>query len=209
MSQQILFWLFGSLAKATWPTLWLTAAVTAICGLVLLGDSWKLAALRMGEARAASLGVDVRRLRMKTLVLVALMTATATSFVGVIGFVGLVAPHIARLISGEDLRFLLPMSMLFVPESSGHYVQSYVVRDGAGAWKSKADETYTVKLDAEGIYLYVCPPHLMMSMIGVVQVGRAGNIEAVREKAAKLPPKRVMKGERLDAYLGLVSAVAR
>lgn len=112
LSQQILFWLFGSLAKATWPTFWLTTGVTLACGLLLMLDSWKLAALRMGEDRAASLGVDVRRLRMKILMIVALMTATATSFVGVIGFVGLVAPHIARMSVGEDQRVLLPASML-------------------------------------------------------------------------------------------------
>jgi iron complex transport system permease protein len=112
LSQQILFWLFGSLTKATWPTFWLTTGVTVLCCLLLLRDSWKLAALRMGETRATSLGVDVRRLRMKVLVIVAIMTATATSFVGVIGFVGLVAPHIARMSVGEDQRFLLPLSML-------------------------------------------------------------------------------------------------
>lgn len=112
LSQQILFWLFGSLSKATWPTFWLTTAVVAVCAGLLLRDSWKLAALRMGESRATSLGVDVRRLRMKVLLLVAVMTATATSFVGVIGFVGLVAPHLARMNVGEDQRFLLPMSML-------------------------------------------------------------------------------------------------
>lgn len=112
LSQQILFWLFGSLTKATWPTFWLTTGVTVLCSLLLLRDSWKLAALRMGETRATSLGVDVRRLRMKVLVIVAIMTATATSFVGVIGFVGLVAPHMARMSVGEDQRFLLPLSML-------------------------------------------------------------------------------------------------
>lgn len=112
LSQQILFWLFGSLTKATWPTFWLTTVVTLGCSLILLRDSWKLAALRMGETRATSLGVDVRLLRMKVLILVAIMTATATSFVGVIGFVGLVAPHMARMSVGEDQRFLLPLSML-------------------------------------------------------------------------------------------------
>lgn len=112
LSQQILFWLFGSLTKATWPTLWLTAGVTAACCALLARDSWRLAALRMGEVRAASLGVDVRVLRMKILVITAVMTATATSFVGVIGFVGLVAPHLARLTVGEDQRVLLPASML-------------------------------------------------------------------------------------------------
>lgn len=112
LSQQILFWLFGSLTKATWPTLALTAAMTALCSGFLLANSWKLTALRMGESRAASLGVDVRRLRMTVLVLVAIMTATATSFVGVIGFVGLVTPHIARMFVGEDQRFLLLLSMI-------------------------------------------------------------------------------------------------
>lgn len=112
LSQQILFWLFGSLTKATRPTLTLTAAVTLVCCLLLMADSWKLAALRMGEMRALSLGVNVRHLRMKVLVIVAVMTATATSFVGVIGFIGLVAPHIARMMVGEDQRFSLPMSVL-------------------------------------------------------------------------------------------------
>lgn len=107
-----MFWLFGSLTKATWPTLGLTAAVTSVCCALLMADSWKLAALRMGEMRAASLGVNVRLLRMKVLVIVAVMTATATSFVGVIGFIGLVVPHIARMTVGEDQRFFLPMSVV-------------------------------------------------------------------------------------------------
>lgn len=112
LSQQILFWLFGSLTKATWPTLTLTAFVTAVCFGLLMTDSWKLSALRMGETRAASLGVNVRLLRMKILIIVAVMTATATSFVGVIGFIGLVAPHIARMTVGEDQRYFLPMSVI-------------------------------------------------------------------------------------------------
>lgn len=112
LSQQILFWLFGSLTKTTWLTLGITTLVTVACCVLLWLDSWKLAALRMGEMRAASLGVNVRRLRIKVLVIVAVMTATATSFVGVIGFVGLVAPHLARVSVGEDQRFYLPMSML-------------------------------------------------------------------------------------------------
>ncbi|GAB3117376.1 FecCD family ABC transporter permease [Novispirillum itersonii] len=112
LSQQILFWLFGSLTKTTWTGLLITAAVTLVCCLLLLRDSWQLAALRLGEARARSLGINIRALRLKVLILVALMTATATSFVGVIGFVGLVAPHVARMLVGEDQRFFLPMSVL-------------------------------------------------------------------------------------------------
>lgn len=112
VSQQILFWLFGSLTKATWESLTVTAAVTAVCVALLSRDLWKLTALRLGEERAAGLGINLQRLRIKTLVLVAVMTATAISFVGIIGFIGLVAPHVARMLLGEDQRFFLPGAML-------------------------------------------------------------------------------------------------
>lgn len=112
LNQQIIFWLFGSLQRSTWPSLAITLTVTAICTALLLADAWKLTALRLGEARARSLGVDVARLRLKTLMLVALLTSTAIAFVGVIGFIGLVAPHIARMLVGEDQRFFIPLSML-------------------------------------------------------------------------------------------------
>lgn len=112
LNQQILFWLFGSLMRTTWDALLITAGVTLFCYVLIYRDAWKLTCLRLGEARARSLGVDVDRLRLKTLVLVALLTATAISFVGIIGFVGLVAPHIARMLVGEDQRFLIPLSAL-------------------------------------------------------------------------------------------------
>ena len=112
LSQQILFWLFGSLTKATWTNVTIVAAITLLCSLLLLADAWKLTALRMGEERAKSLGVNVTRLRLKTLIIVAVMTATATSFVGIIGFIGIVAPNMARMMVGEDQRFFLPTAFL-------------------------------------------------------------------------------------------------
>ncbi|WP_432455151.1 MULTISPECIES: FecCD family ABC transporter permease [unclassified Agarivorans] len=112
LSQQILFWLFGSLTKANWTNFLITAIVTLICVAVLLKDAWQLTALRLGEERAKSLGVNVARLRIKTLIIVAIMTATATSFVGIIGFIGIVAPNIARMLVGEDQRYFLPLSFL-------------------------------------------------------------------------------------------------
>lgn len=112
LSQQILFWLFGSLTKAAWLNVGITAGVTLVCMVILMRDAWKLTALRLGEERAKSLGVNVAGLRLKTLVLVAVMTATVTSFVGIIGFIGIVAPNIARMLVGEDQRYFLPMSFL-------------------------------------------------------------------------------------------------
>lgn len=112
LSQQITFWLFGSLLKSTWYSAACVTVVMLFCTIFLFQDSWKLTALRMGEERAASLGINVRWLRLKTLALVSLLTATAIGFVGVIGFIGLVSPHIARMLVGEDQRFFIPLSML-------------------------------------------------------------------------------------------------
>ena len=112
LNQQIVFWLFGSLMRTTWDSLTITFVITLGCSVLLYRDAWKLTCLRLGEARARSLGVNINALRIKTLILVALMTATAISFVGIIGFIGLVAPHIGRMLIGEDQRFLIPLSAL-------------------------------------------------------------------------------------------------
>ncbi|OUR89537.1 hypothetical protein A9Q92_00890 [Methylophaga sp. 42_8_T64] len=66
----------------------------------------------MGDDKAASLGINVKRLRIEMLLGVSLLAATAVSFVGTIGFIGLVGPHIARMIVGENQRFFLPMSII-------------------------------------------------------------------------------------------------
>ena len=71
-----------------------------------------MTALRLGEERARGFGIDVGRLRFLSLLRISLLTATAVAFVGTIGFVGLVGPHIARLLVGEDHRVLLPVSAL-------------------------------------------------------------------------------------------------
>lgn len=108
--QEIVFWLFGSLVKATYLSVSITGGVLLAVTLVLLPDLWKLTALRMGDERARSLGVPVERLRIKVFTLIVFLTAGAVAFVGTIGFIGLVAPHIARMLVGEDQRLLLPLS---------------------------------------------------------------------------------------------------
>ncbi len=84
----------------------------ALCLPFLLRDAWNLTSLRLGDSNAASLGLDVDALRRRTLVIVAVLTAAAVSFTGTIGFVGLIAPHVARALIGEDHRFSLPMSAI-------------------------------------------------------------------------------------------------
>ncbi|MEL7255893.1 MAG: iron ABC transporter permease [Pseudomonadota bacterium] len=110
--QAIVFWLFGSLLKASWDNLPITATILVVCVAAILPDAWRLTALRMGDDRAAAVGINVTGLRVRMFIIVALLTAGAVAFVGTIGFVGLVAPHIARGFVGEDQRFLLPMAAI-------------------------------------------------------------------------------------------------
>lgn len=110
--QSIVFWLFGSLLRASWANVPIVAAVIALATIAVLPNIWQLTALRLGGSRAAAIGVNVQALRIKIFAVVALLTTGAVAFVGTIGFVGLVAPHIARMAVGEDQRLLLPMAGL-------------------------------------------------------------------------------------------------
>ncbi len=109
---QLIFWQLGSLARATWPKVGICFAILALVLPYFLSRSWALTALRMGEDKAAALGVNVTALRLMVLAGVSLLSAVAVSFVGAIAFVGLVAPHIARMTLGEDQRGFLPLSAL-------------------------------------------------------------------------------------------------
>ncbi|CAI1844152.1 iron ABC transporter permease [Serratia proteamaculans] len=110
--QGLVFWTMGSLARASWDKLGILLGVFAVLLPLSMMSSWKLTALRLGEDRAVSFGIDVRRLRLTTLLRISILSALAVAFVGPIGFIGLVAPHIARMIFGEDHRFYLPASAL-------------------------------------------------------------------------------------------------
>lgn len=110
--QQVVFWMMGNLQRADWTNVAVLAVVTAVVLPMSCMASSQLTALHLGEERAMSFGVDVKRLRLMSLIRVSLLTATAVAFVGTIGFIGLVGPHIARMIIGEDHRFLIPASAL-------------------------------------------------------------------------------------------------
>ena len=110
--QQVVFWTLGSLSKASWPKLAITAGVLAAVTPLFVVHAWRLTALRLGDEKARSLGVDVARLRLLVLAAVSLLAAASVAFVGTIGFVGLVGPHVARMLVGEDQRYLLPTSAL-------------------------------------------------------------------------------------------------
>lgn len=110
--QDLVFWTMGSLSRATWPKVSVMMLVVALIWPLAMKDTWKLTALRLGEDRAFSFGVNVQKLRLVTLLRISLLAALAVSFVGTISFIGLIAPHIARRLFGEDHRFYLPASAL-------------------------------------------------------------------------------------------------
>lgn len=106
------FWMLGSLAGASWP---LAASIVAMV-VIASWRSHRLAqamnALALGEATAAHVGVDVEALRRTTIRLVAVLSGFAVAWCGIIGFVGLIAPHFVRLWLGPDQRVVAPLSML-------------------------------------------------------------------------------------------------
>lgn len=112
VAQIINGWTFGNLERASWLAVALNAALTFCISLFLLRRSWAITVLTLGEERAMSLGIAVKRLRIETFFLSALLIAGAVAFIGTVSFVGLVAPHIAKLLLGEDQRFLLPGTLL-------------------------------------------------------------------------------------------------
>ncbi|MER7846827.1 iron ABC transporter permease [Kitasatospora sp. NPDC096077] len=109
---QVTFWQLGSLSQASWGKV-LAVLPFAVVGLAVAPlYARKLDLLALGERPARHLGVDVERMRLTLITVVALLTAAAVAVSGVIGFVGLVVPHLLRMLAGPGHRFLLPASAL-------------------------------------------------------------------------------------------------
>lgn len=109
--QSIVFWLMGSLLHVTWTKVALCAAIALVAVPLVLMQAWALTALRSFGEQAVVFGIRVKRVRTSMLVLAALLAGAVTSVVGIIGFVGLVAPHVARLLVGEDQRFTIGVTL--------------------------------------------------------------------------------------------------
>jgi iron complex transport system permease protein len=111
-TKEVIFWIVGSLSKGTWETL------GYMCGILLLGvpylicKAWDLNSLSIGDDAAKSIGVQVERTRMTLMIVTSLITASIICFTGAIGFIGLLAPHVTRMICGSDNRFVIPASGL-------------------------------------------------------------------------------------------------
>ncbi len=106
-------WMMGNLGRATWSDIIPLSTVILITIPFLMLQNQKLNVLNSGDESAKGLGVNVERTRITVLVLTSLVAAAIICFTGIIGFVGLVSPHIVRLIIGNDARYLMPASGVF------------------------------------------------------------------------------------------------
>jgi iron complex transport system permease protein len=106
----VVFWSFGDVSRANWQELGLIAVIVAFVLLFFVLNRWNYNAIDAGDETAKGLGIDVERTRLVGMISGALVTAVIVAFLGVIGFVGLVCPHMARRIVGDDQRFLIPAS---------------------------------------------------------------------------------------------------
>jgi len=110
--QTVVFWMLGGLGLAQWSQLIYPLAILAVCGAYLWANTNNLNAMTVGDETASTLGIPVGRFRLTIFVVGALITGVMVAFSGIIGFVGLMIPHIVRLIVGGDYTRVLPVSAL-------------------------------------------------------------------------------------------------
>ena len=108
----IIFWLMGSFSLSQWSEVRVVLPAVAVGVAVIMIYARSLNLIQLGEEQSQQLGISVEKLKVILLGAATLITAAAVSFVGIIGFVGIIIPHIVRLIWGPDYRFLLPLSIL-------------------------------------------------------------------------------------------------
>jgi iron complex transport system permease protein len=106
-------WTIGSLDNVIWSDLWVPGIVSILGCSAMLAMSGKLNVMMMGDDQARSMGLDVDNFRTVLLLVLSVMVASIISFTGILGFVGLVAPHIVRMAIGSDNRFVIPASIAF------------------------------------------------------------------------------------------------
>lgn len=111
-SVQVTFWLLGGLGLATWTVDGIAFGAVVVLGSLLVLNGRELNLIQLGSEVAQSAGVDSRRVRLRVILLASMTTAVAVAFTGIIGFVGLVSPHIVRRLAGSDYRVVLPGAAL-------------------------------------------------------------------------------------------------
>ena len=109
----LVYWQMGSVANTQWHEVYIMIGTFAVCFILSLILAWDLNVMTLGREEATALGVNFKRIQTITFIMTTVLTGVTVAFTGVIGFVGLVAPHITRMIVGNDYRFCVPVSALF------------------------------------------------------------------------------------------------
>ncbi len=110
---RVYIWLLGSLATASWSSVWMVLPYVVLCVVVCVAAGGALDVMSVGDEEAKTLGLPVRRVRLVVVAASSLGTAAVVSAVGLIGFVGIIVPHILRLLVGTSYRRILPLSVIF------------------------------------------------------------------------------------------------
>ena len=109
----VVFWTFGDVGRVNWLELEIMTGVVLLAILFFIVNSWNYNAIDAGDETAKGLGVNVERIRLTSMVISALVSAVIVAFLGVIGFIGLICPHMVRRVIGDDQKYLIPGSTLF------------------------------------------------------------------------------------------------
>ncbi|HMB02016.1 MAG TPA: iron ABC transporter permease [Spirochaetota bacterium] len=108
----MVFWTFGDVSRASWKELYIIMGTTITLAGYFIFNSWNYNAICSGDETARSLGINVEKIRLISMMAASLLAAVIISLLGIIGFVGLICPHIVRKLIGEDHRFLIPGSII-------------------------------------------------------------------------------------------------
>ncbi len=108
----VVFWSFGDVGRISWPELEIMTGIVLLAIIFFIINSWNYNAIDAGDETAKSLGVNVEKIRLIGMVISALVSAVIVAFLGVIGFVGLICPHMVRRLIGDDQRYLIPGSTI-------------------------------------------------------------------------------------------------
>lgn len=142
---------------------------------------------------------------MKKILMTALMALSTTAFAA--------NYEVKMLDNGKDggmvfepgfLKAEVGDTVTFKPTHKGHWVQSRAVPEGADKFLSKENEEFTLTLTKEGVYVYICPPHRMMNMSGIIQVGNPVNKDAAQAEVDKLEKRATENKGRLAEYMAQV-----
>ena len=140
--------------------------------------------------------------------------SVVAAILGLAAFTAGAAEHQVKMLNtGKDGAMVFEPSFLkvakgdsvkFIKVDAAHNSAAVIVPAGASAWKGKMDEEISVKLDKEGVYVYVCEPHKVMAMAGVIQVGKPVNLVDAKKQSAELAKGFVMNKDRLAKALDQV-----